>query len=125
MKWLLLFSAAVLSGTVASMGLGGGGVLLIFLTVFAGTEQLRAQGINLLFFIPIGVFSTVIYAVRGKIKWRTVLITAAFGLVGVAMGSLFAELIGSQILSKIFGMILIIMGMFGFFVKDKEDKSAR
>ena len=106
------------------MGLGGGGVLLIFLTVFANVEQLKAQGINLLFFIPIGIFSIVIYALRGKIKWKVVLVTAVFGFLGVAAGSFFAEFLGSHLLSKIFGAILIFVGLFSFFVKDKPNEKS-
>ena len=42
--------AGLFSGIIGGMGLGGGAVLIIYLTVFKNTEQLRAQGINLLFF---------------------------------------------------------------------------
>lgn len=58
--------AGFLSGVIASMGMGGGAVLLIYLVVFAGAEQLAAQGINLAFFIPIGILSIIIYAKKGK-----------------------------------------------------------
>ena len=44
--------AAIASGILGAMGMGGGGILMIYLTVFAGLEQSLAQGINLLFFIP-------------------------------------------------------------------------
>ena len=44
--------AGFISGTAGALGLGGGGILVIYLTVFAGVEQFQAQGINLLFFIP-------------------------------------------------------------------------
>ena len=43
--------AGLLSGIIGAMGLGGGAVLLIYLSLIKGTDQLKAQGINLLFFI--------------------------------------------------------------------------
>ena len=42
-----LFVFAVLSG----LGVGGGGLLVIYLALFTDVAQLSAQGINLLFFI--------------------------------------------------------------------------
>lgn len=52
---------AFLTGVFASMGLGGGMVLIVYLTVFAGFSQLAAQGINLVFFIPIAIISLVLH----------------------------------------------------------------
>ena len=49
--------AGFFSGLTASMGLGGGFVLMIFLTVFKGYNQIYSQAINLMFFIPIAIFS--------------------------------------------------------------------
>ena len=45
--------AGLLSGIIGGMGLGGGAVLLIYLKLFENLNQIKAQGINLLFFIPI------------------------------------------------------------------------
>ena len=41
----------LLSGAAASMGFGGGFVLIIYLTVFLNIDQITAQGVNLLFFL--------------------------------------------------------------------------
>ena len=56
--------AGLLSGIIGGMGLGGGVVLIIYLTVFLDTPQLKAQGINLLFFIPIAITAVIIYAIK-------------------------------------------------------------
>ena len=47
------FGAAVL----ASMGMGGGSVLILWLTLVSGVGQREAQGLNLLFFLPVGALS--------------------------------------------------------------------
>ena len=44
--------AGLFSGIIGGMGLGGGAVLIIYLSVFKDVEQLKAQGINLLFIHP-------------------------------------------------------------------------
>ena len=58
MDWIMLGLASVGAGALAAMGLGGGGVLLLYLSA-VGMQQLMAQGINLLFVIP--VISYILY----------------------------------------------------------------
>ncbi len=92
------------------MGLGGGAVLIIYLTVFTDTVQLKAQGINLLFFIPIAVCAVIIYARQKKINFKTVIPIAIGGIVGAFFGIFLANSTGNDILSKAFGAGLCIMG---------------
>ena len=47
---ILFYISAFLTGILASMGLGGGMILILYMTLIAGMEQLTAQGVNLLFF---------------------------------------------------------------------------
>lgn len=105
--------AGFLSGIIGAMGLGGGAVLLIYLSLFKNTDQLNAQGINLLFFIPIGLLSVIIFAVKKQIKWKKVLFLSVSGLVGAALGVWLSGFIGSEIISKIFGGLLAVAGLFG------------
>lgn len=107
--------AGFLSGIIGGMGLGGGAVLLIYLRVFENTEQLRAQGINLLFFLPIGLVAVIMYSFKKMIKWRIVIPVALFGLLGSLGGIYLGRLIGSKYLGKIFAIILIILGIFEIF----------
>ena len=121
--------AGFLSGLIGAMGLGGGGVLLIYLTLLGGVEQLRAQGINLLFFIPIGLVSVAIYAFKKQINWKTVLLFALSGLAGAAAGVWLSGIVGGKLVGKIFGGLLILMGItqivsaFKQKKKQKEDGS--
>lgn len=101
----------LLSGTVGAMGLGGGAVLIIYLAVFTETPQLTAQGINLLFFIPIGILAVFLYAKKGKILWKTVLPVALGGLLGAFPGLLLASHFGGGLTAKIFGGFLILLAL--------------
>ncbi|MDE7100907.1 MAG: hypothetical protein K2O05_03535, partial [Anaeroplasmataceae bacterium] len=51
----------LLAGVTASMGLGGGFILMIYLTTIAGIDQIDAQGINLIFFLPIALISIIMH----------------------------------------------------------------
>lgn len=40
------------TGILSAWGIGGGTLLLLVMTLFLGVDQLSAQGINLLYFLP-------------------------------------------------------------------------
>ncbi len=116
--------AGFLSGIIGAMGLGGGAVLIIYLTVFAHTEQLTAQGINLLFFIPIALLAVIIYAKRRQIDWKIVIPIAIGGIIGAALGLILASFLGGKLTSKIFGAFLIALGIKELLGKIKGQKSS-
>lgn len=103
--------AGFLSGLIGGLGLGGGAVLLMYLRIFESMEQIKAQGINLLFFIPIAVVALIIYIKKGIIEWRTVLTFSFCGVLGTALGIWLTGVIGNNVLGRIFSVILIIMGI--------------
>ena len=103
--------AGLFSGMAGAMGLGGGAVLIIYLNLFTDTEPLTARGINLIFFIPISLLAVIIYAIRGEIKWKTVIPLALFGFLGAVGGILLTNFISAEIIGEIFGGLLIIMGI--------------
>lgn len=113
--------AGLMSGIIGGMGLGGGAVLIIYLTVFKNTEQLRAQGINLLFFIPIALVAVIIYAFKKQIKWRTTLPLAAGGILGAVGGFYLTNFIGGNFTAKLFGGFLILLGLKEIFLKNKNN----
>lgn len=112
--------AGLLSGIIGGMGLGGGAVLIIYLTVFRDVEQLKAQGINLLFFIPIAIVAVIIYAFKKQIKWRITLPVAAGGIIGAVGGFFLTDIIGGGLTAKLFGGFLIILGIKEIFSKSKN-----
>ncbi len=113
---------AILSG----MGVGGGGLLVIYLTLFENTEQIIAQGANLAFFIIAATASTIFNAKKKKIQWKTTLIMSTAGIAAAYFGTLLASDIDPSLLQKIFGGMLIAGGgssLFTSFVKAKSTHS--
>lgn len=117
LSWLF----GILSGVIGALGMGGGGVLIIFLSTILGVEQLKAQGINLLFFLPCAAVAIIIHAVKGRICWRVALPYMAGGVAGVLLGTYLAGFIGSEILQKIFAALLIVLGLYELFKKRKSE----
>ncbi len=117
---MITYIASFLSGLLGSMGFGGGSVLIIYLTLFADTPQVTAQGINLLFFIPCAVLSVVINAKNKLIKYRQGVYLIAGGVVGIALGSFAVSMIDTSLLSKLFGGFIFIIGLITLFQKPKK-----
>ncbi len=112
--------AGLFSGILGSMGLGGGGILIIYLSLFTDTKQLTSQGINLLFFVPIGILALIIYSLKKQIKWKITLKYAFWGLIGTALGLLLTDFLGGKITGKIFGGLLIIIGIMEIFKRNTK-----
>lgn len=55
------------SAVLASMGMGGGSILILYLTLIAGVPQREAQGVNLLFFLPIGAAALWLHWRQGRV----------------------------------------------------------
>lgn len=117
-------AAGLIAGTAGAMGLGGGSVLLIYLTVFAGISQLNAQGINLLFFLPTAAVAVAIYTKRGVIQWKRIFPIMIFGIIGTIISSWLVSFISAELIRKIFGGLIIAYGLFEVFKPKKKDKSS-
>lgn len=111
MKIILGLAAGLLSGIIGAMGMGGGAVLIIYLTVFLNTGRFKAQGINLLFFIPIATLSVIIYARNKDIKFKKVIPFCISGVLGAVGGIFLSRLLGVKIISYAFGVALILLGI--------------
>lgn len=118
--WAAIAIASFVSGLTASLGLGGGMVLLVYLTMILSTAQLEAQGINLLFFLPIACLSLIIHTRSHLVKWRKILPAMIFGGISAAIFSFAADAIGSGLLRKAFAVILILSGIASLFKKGKK-----
>ncbi|MFA9379797.1 MAG: TSUP family transporter [Acetanaerobacterium sp.] len=133
MQWLYASLAGFLAAVLGALGMGGGGVLLIYLTAFAGTPQIKAQGINLIFFIPIAVVALIFHAKNRLLDYKLALIGVATGIAGVFAGYAAAQWIGDRYLSKAFGVFLLVLGareLFGDllsrrFGKHKKEKTQK
>ena len=115
MIWDLL--AGFFSGAVGAMGLGGGTVLLIYLNLFTQNSQLAAQGINLIFFVPVGLTAVIIYAIKKQIKPKVLLFALPFGVAGSLLGSYITSLFNENLLRGAFAVFLIFLGLKELFVK--------
>ncbi len=111
MSWLTIALVSFTSGLLGSLGMGGGAILLIYLRVYGGMEQLAAQGVNLLFFLPIALFSILLHSRSRLIRWKTVGVCLLIGLPMVFGGIWLGKLMGAAWLSRGFALLLAFIGL--------------
>lgn len=110
------------TGIAASLGLGGGFILIIYLTMVMDIQQRVAQGANLLFFLPIAAVSIFIHQKNGIINWKRLPMICLFGVGGAAIGLWLGNIIDSTLLQKLFGALLLVIGTKELFHKKVSTK---
>lgn len=117
MNWLLSALAGALTGVLSGFGVGGGTLLLIYLTAFAGMEQTLAQGINLLYFLPAAATALPSHIKNGYIEKKAAVPAIIAGLICSAIAAWAATALDVELLRKCFGLFLLYIGVTELFRK--------
>lgn len=112
--------AATISGILGAMGFGGGGVLILYLSLYKNLPQTQAQGINLIFFIPSAVLAVIFHIKNKLIEKKVALCYIGLGLIGVVIGYLLLDRLNEKILRSIFAAMLIIAGVKNLFLTKRK-----
>ena len=108
--------AAVL-GFLAGLGVGGGSLLILWLTMVLGMDSAVARGINLLFFLPAALICAIFRLRQGNIPFRKILPAMIAGCIAAAVFSYLSGFIETDSLKKLFGGLLIFTGIRELFYK--------
>lgn len=113
---LVSFGIAVLSG----LGVGSGGLLVIYLTLLGAVPQLQAQGINLVFFIFSAGASMPMHLLHRRILLPLCILLIVSGIPGALIGSSLAAILPAALLRRLFGAFLVIAGLLTLTRNDKK-----
>ena len=122
MNVILPVIAGFLAGIAGAMGLGGGSVLIIYLTVFASVEQLAAQGINLIFFLPTAAVALIVYSKKGIIKWKIIMPVMMLGAIATLVTGFWVGRLKGELIKKLFGGVIVIYGLYELFFQKSNKK---
>lgn len=118
-EWILALAVGAATGVLSGFGVGGGTLLLVYMTAFAGVEQRLAQGINLLYFLPAGLMALPAHVKNGYVEKRALFPAIAAGLVCAALAAWAATAVDVALLKKFFGGFLIVVGAAELFGRKK------
>ena len=125
MSALLAGVAGLVCGGLSGLGIGGGTLLMVWMTAVMDMEQRMAQGINLLYFLPTAVCALIFHIKNRLIRWRVVLPAVITGCLSAAGAALLATSVDASLLRKIFGGFLILVGITELFGAHARDKKAK
>lgn len=104
-----------ISGIISAMGMGGGTILILGLSIFLGKDQHISQGANLVFFIPTAIVSIIMNSKSKLIKWKTGIVIAIFGVIGAIIGSKISVNLDTNKLKIYFGIFLLCIAVFQIY----------
>ena len=118
--------AGLISGICTGLGLGGGSVLILILTLFLSIDQRIAQATNIICFIPSSIIAIITNIKNKNINFKLAFKILFFGIIGSSIGSIISSNLNINILKKVFAVFLIIIGFNEFlsfikmYIKDKK-----
>lgn len=110
MSWLPALLAGTVTGVLSAFGIGGGSLLLIYLTTFASVGQHQAQGINLLYFLPAAAAALPAHRKNGLLKGRLILPAVLSGLAAASLTAWWSNRLDTELLRRAFGLFLLYIG---------------
>jgi uncharacterized membrane protein YfcA len=105
---ILLIGTAL--GFLSGLGIGGGSLLVLWLTFAENIDPPTARGINLLFFIPSALVAILFRHKQGKMDLSLILPAVISGTATAALCSYLFIDMDTTILKKLFGILLIAAG---------------
>lgn len=108
------------TGIISGFGVGGGSLLVLYLTVFEGVDQYTAGGVNLLYFTGCAPAALITHIREKRIVWRAVWLCLLAGIPLSVIAALVSSKIDTGLLHKAFGIILLYIGIKELFSKNKE-----
>ena len=106
-------------GFLAGLGVGGGSLLILWLTLVIGMDHSQARVINLIFFLPSALIASLFRWKQGNLKLKKIIPAIIAGCISAALFSVIGKRMDTDILQKLFGGLLLITGVRELFYKPK------
>lgn len=110
----------IVSGIVGGLGMGGGTVLILLLSVFLNIEQHIAQATNVIFFVPTAIAAIIVSLKNKNVNLKIAIPICIWGMIGAFIGSYIAIKMNVSLLKKSFGGFLIFIAIYQTYEYIKE-----
>lgn len=107
-------------GFLSGLGVGGGSLLMLWLTLVSGTSQADARVMNLMFFVPCALIATLFRWRQSKPDWKLILWAVAGGLIGALAGNFLHSRMDLELLRKALGVLFLICGAKELFYRERK-----
>ena len=117
---MLVLSISTLLGFLTGLGVGGGSLLILWLTLAENQSPEIARGINLLFFLPSALIACLFRRKQGTLDLRRVWPAMAAGAAAAAVFSMISSMLPPDALQKPFGILLLATGIREVFYRPRK-----
>lgn len=101
----------LLTGVLSGFGIGGGSLLMLYLTMVTGLPQQAAAGTNLLYFIACAPAALISHMKNKLVDRRALLWCTLAGVPTSIAASLLAAATDLSLLRRMFGVLLLYIGI--------------
>lgn len=115
----------IVSGFVSGMGMGGGTILILLLSMILGIEQHIAQATNLVFFVPTALTAIVTNIKQKNIDFKIAIPISIAGIIGAIIGAISSSKTDVKNLKKYFGIFLALIAIWEIYALVKEYKTSK
>lgn len=120
--WPVSLFVGALLGFLSGLGVGGGSLLILWLTLVLGLDPQTARGINLLFFLPAAFTASLIRWRRGEAPLKPLIPAIAAGCAAAALFTWVGRILELDLLRRLFGGLLILTGLRELFYRPKSPR---
>ena len=116
----VMLAVGCVLGFLAGLGVGGGSLLILWLTLVLNMDHSEARIINLLFFIPAAVVACFFRWKQGKLDFRKILPAIVAGVLAAAGFAWLSQHMDVALLKKLFGGLLLFTGLRELFYRPRK-----
>lgn len=118
MNYLFAVAIGLVGGLTSGLfGVGGGIIMVPALVLLMHTDQKVAIATSLAVIVPTTLASSILNQSLGRIDWKLVAALAIPAILGGLATTWFKEAIPSEILKKVFGTFIMVVGARLLFFK--------
>ena len=100
-----------LCAALAGLGIGGGGLLVLWLVLVCGLEQHASQAVNLLFFLFSAGASMLVHLLRRRLDFRLIAFLLALAIPGALLGTAIGVRLDGDLLRRCYGAFLTVTAL--------------
>ncbi len=121
-SFIVSLTVGTVLGFLSGLGIGGGSLLILWLTLVLEYPQNTARGINLAFFLPAAIVACCFRMKQGSIPFKKILPAVIGGSISAALCSFLGMNMDTALLKKCFGGLLIVTGLRELFYHPKKQQ---